>query len=567
MGPIKKPSPAVVAGVAAILILTLGLRLLDAAERNTLTIDEPHYVGVGLYLWESGDYDFVEALSFHPPLTHHLASLALLPWLDDGLEITRGIGGQLLSGPDPEPQRIRWLSRLPFVGLACWGALLIFLWAREVAGPGAGLLALSLYSLSPTLLGHGFLVHSDIVVTVLFAQVLYTFWRWWNRPGALRFAVCGLSLGLALLSKLSALILLPSLGLLLLAMEYGVPPFRSAADREAGGWLIRGFWLPGLRASIRLAGLIAIATGVIWVGYGFSLEFIAAQGGPFPGVPLPSILQALWFDVEANTGSRSIYFFGEIAEGGHFPYLIPVAWALKTPVPVLILLGWALLAPSSPLAKAKGDDESQDGGSQDERLGERVALAIVAVVVAIFLGIVVFWLRVPLGLRYALPVIPLIAFFIGIRVAPLRGLRLGATCLLLAWLAVAGAAIHPHYLAHFNRLAGGPTGAHRFLVDSNLDWGQSLSALADELEARGNPPVWLGYFGPEPPERYGLRAKRLPGCTPVTGTVAISATLLRGLYSVGNSFASAPPGCYDWLLDREPVAQPGYSILLYEIPE
>ncbi|MDG2334553.1 MAG: glycosyltransferase family 39 protein [Myxococcota bacterium] len=567
MGPVKKNFSAVVAGMAAILILVLGLRLLDAAESNTLTVDEPHYVGVGLYLWESGDYDFAKTLTFHPPLTHHLASLALLPWLDDALEITRGIGGQLLSGSDPEPQRVRWLSRLPFVGLACWGAFLIFLWAREVAGPGAGLLALSLYSLSPTLLGHGFLVHSDIAVTVFFVQALYTFWRWWNRPGALRFALCGLSLGLALLSKLSALLLLPSFGLLLLAIEYGVPPFSSAADREAGGWRTRGLWLPGMRATSRLAGLIAMATAVIWVGYGFSLELTAAQGGPFSGLLLPSILQALWFDVEANAQSRPIYFFGEIAQGGHFPHLIPVAWALKTPVPVLILLGWALLAPGSPLAKTKSDDEDRESGCQESRRGERSALAIVAVAVAIFLGIVVFWLRVPLGLRYALPVIPLIAFFIGIRIAPSQGFRLGATCLLVTWLAIAGAAIHPHYLAHFNRLAGGPAGAHRFLVDSNLDWGQSLAALADELEARGNPPVWLGYFGPEPPEGYGIQAKRLPGCTPVTGTVAISATLLRGLYSVENPFVSAPPGCYDWLLDREPVAQPGYSILLYEIPE
>ena len=132
---------------------------------------------------------------------------------------------------------------------------------------------------------------------------------------------------------------------------------------------------------------------------------------------------------------------------------------------------------------------------------------------------------------------------------------------------MAGAQAHPHYLSFFNQLAGGSSGAHRFLVDSNFDWGQELGTLAEEVAERGNPPLWLAYFGPEPPERYGLRAKPLRGCAPVEGMVAISATLLRGLYSVENPFTEAPAGCYDWLLDREPVAEPGNSILLYQVAE
>jgi len=49
--------------------------------------------------------------------------------------------------------------------------------------------------------------------------------------------------------------------------------------------------------------------------------------------------------------------------------------------------------------------------------------------------------------------------------------------------------------------------------------------------------------------------------------VAISATLLQRLHSPANPFRRAPEGCFDWLLEREPVAQPGYSILVYEIAE
>ena len=58
-----------------------------------------------------------------------------------------------------------------------------------------------------------------------------------------------------------------------------------------------------------------------------------------------------------------------------------------------------------------------------------------------------------------------------------------------------------------------------------------------------------------------------PHFVSVGGIVAISASVLQRLYSPGNVFKQPPEGCYDWLASREPVAQPGYSILVYEIPE
>ena len=545
-----------------VLVAIFALRLSDAAERNTLTIDEPHYVGVGLYLWQSDDYHYFETLSFHPPLTHHLAALPLL-----GLDLgerssSRSIGVELLSGSDPDPRYLRWLLRMPFIALACWGAFLLFSWAREVAGPGAGLLAICLYTLSPTILANGFLIHSDITVTVFFIQTLYTFWRWWSRPGFARFVLCGISLGLALLSKLSALILLPSLGLLLLVMEYRLWPLAAdsrgtrGVDRSFVGSLIA----PALKASALGAGLFLIAVGVIWVGYGFSFALNEGLGGSYAGVRLPSIIHALLFDVGANTRGRGIYFMGEVAADGGFWYLLPAAWGLKTPLATLLLLALAAASPR------RTERDSAESDSRHPALDPQTSASfIVAVAVMVYLAVVVFWLRVPLGLRYLLPILPLIAFAAALRLAALAGFRRVAMVALVGWLALTGAQAHPHYLSFFNQLAGGSSGAHRFLVDSNFDWGQDLQTLAAEVAERGNPPLWLAYFGPEPPERYGLRAKRLPGCAPVKGMVAISASLLRGLYAVDNPFVAAPAGCYDWLLAREPVAQPGHSILLYEV--
>ena len=44
---------------------------------------------------------------------------------------------------------------------------------------------------------------------------------------------------------------------------------------------------------------------------------------------------------------------------------------------------------------------------------------------------------------------------------------------------------HPHHLAYFNEIAGGPANGWRLLVDSNLDWGQDLKRLAAWMRENG----------------------------------------------------------------------------------
>jgi hypothetical protein len=523
-----------------LLLMLFAARLGDSADRNTFTVDEPHYVGTGLYLWSSGDYDYERSLRYHPPLAFHLASLPLLA-LDLGhLDVDLRLGGRLVHGTKPRPELVRVLSRTPFVVLACWGALLIFLWAREAAGVEAGLLALFLYTFSPMILANASLAHSDITVTVFYLQTLYSFWRWQRAPSPARFAVCGVSLGLALLAKLSALLLLPMLGLLLLASALGwrslasEPPPRDAAAAAARiGWAIT-----------RGSGLVAIALAVVWLGYGGSFALLEAPSGPLEGWRVPGYLHALFFDFSANELDRPIFFFGETLEAGAW-YVLPAAFALKTPIGVLALLAVALAG---------------------TRRGETELGAFVAIPVLCYTLVACFWLRVPLGLRYLLPLYPLLHLTIATRLAPARAAPIRAALAVgCVWLAAASLWIHPHYLAYFNELRGGPRTAYRQLVDSNLDWGQDMGTLAELLRQRGNPPVWLAYFGVEKPARHGLRSRPLRDCKPVKGLVAISATVLQGIYWPADPFERAPDGCYDWLLELEPIAQPGYSILLYEI--
>jgi hypothetical protein len=193
-----------------------------------------------------------------------------------------------------------------------------------------------------------------------------------------------------------------------------------------------------------------------------------------------------------------------------------------------------------------------------------------AVPILFFLAVLFFWLNVPTGLRYMLPLYPLLALFVGTQLGRIawdahpgeRGLAAAA----LAWTALAGLLAHPHYLAYFNEAAGGSRAGHRYLLDANLDWGQELPALAQALHERGDPVVRYAVFGPERPEDYGIRAQPLADCRPVSGWLAISPNVREGLYAWPNVFAEADPGCWDWLRDHEPVARPGGVLFLYDLP-
>ena len=88
----------------------------------------------------------------------------------------------------------------------------------------------------------------------------------------------------------------------------------------------------------------------------------------------------------------------------------------------------------------------------------------------------------------------------------------------------AGAA--PDYIAYFNELAPGPP--ERYLIDSDLDWGQDLGRLADTLKARGIREVALAYNGSADPRAVGIeRVRWLRPFTPDTGWIAISGFALK----------------------------------------
>jgi hypothetical protein len=149
---------------------------------------------------------------------------------------------------------------------------------------------------------------------------------------------------------------------------------------------------------------------------------------------------------------------------------------------------------------------------------------------------------------------------------------------LLIWQAAAALFIYPHYLAYFNEAVGGPANGYKYLVDSYLDWGQDLPGLKEYMDEQRLQSINLGYFGSGDPAHYGITYRSMPsvGLLPAGDgaqwwyewaetdypelefPIAVSATLLVGVFI---------PDYYAELRHRQPDAQIGYSILVFNEPQ
>ncbi|MCA9982267.1 MAG: hypothetical protein KDD89_15590, partial [Anaerolineales bacterium] len=239
-------------------------------------------------------------------------------------------------------------------------------------------------------------------------------------------------------------------------------------------------------------------------------------------------------------------------------YYFPVALAVKTPLPTLILAALGVW----PLVRQQAWRRT----------------VVVWGPLLLYLALAMSG-RITIGYRHILPVVPFLILLAGYATQlPVAQKRLAQAGLavLLGWQAIAMLWLFPHQEAFFNELVGGPGRGGAVLSDSNLDWGQDLPALKQLLAERGidEQEVYLAYFGTAVPEAYGLRYKPLPGFirftagaevdafnpyTPPPGWYAISESSLRlGLMMQNNDL-------YAFFAAQEPVARAGYSINLYEV--
>jgi hypothetical protein len=492
-----------------------------------------------------------------------------------------------------------FLARLPTIWLAMLLAAVTGRWAWQLSRQKwAGLLALILIALDPNILAHGQLATTDLGLALGATIAGWGIWRYWTRPSTIHALLAGISFGLLQNTKFTAGLFVPLFGLVVVmgvaAQWHGGR--RQDSRRQDSRRTHHQFpW----RALLRFCLLFPTAAFfTLWAGYGFQI-------GTLP-TDLPTLTQLAGLTIPlshhieqlADIGGRlqvetAAFLMGQYSSHGWW-YYFPVAFLLKTPLPTLVLLGTAVsLRLVYYLAEARRS--ITDHASRLTPHAAHFPLFNDAALLIPPLGYFAIALtsEINLGYRHLLPILPFTAVFIAYAFAefrsppsadglPITHYRLRFTDNVLrftfyatfALLTLIALWIYPHYLSYFNLLAGGPDNGWRYLVDSNLDWGQDLNKLQTWMDENDVSEVWLSYFGEARPAYYGIAYKGLDSwpprlmnpaarpyypLDPAPGIYAISATNLQGVH-----FANHDQ--FAWFREREPIAKIGYSLFLYEVP-
>ena len=521
---------------------------------NSAAFDEEYHLAAGYAYLRTGD---PRLATEHPPLVNLWNALPLV-FLNPKLPlesptwqnaIPDDFGDVFLwQANTNQAVRIVLLGRLPIMVLGVLLGAVVFRWATDLFCPSAGLLALALYAFDPNLIAHSRLSTTDLGLAATVTFAMWRLWTWLEKPTRLNLVLVGMAAGVAMATKFTGLMLAPMF--VLVALIH--PPLHSRM-------MLRRL------LNLAMAGIIALL--VVWAVYGFEIR------GGLPAATYWRGLIKIW--TEYSQGYPT-FLLGQVSRTGWW-YYFHVTFALKTPLPTLILLITGVA-----LSIARGTWQ---------RASAVLIPPALSMTAAMFSPLTI-------GYRHILPVLPFVIIVAGNvansefqrsgrvreisnlkpRILSARHLVALSPCLLvimlLIWQLASAALIFPHHLSYFNELAGGPANADKILVDSNLDWGQDLPALKAWMDTHGIDHVNLSYFGTALPGVYGVRYWPLPGFlhfisnpemdsfnpyTPEPGWYAISATSLRlGLFYREQDL-------YTYFRDKTPVARAGYSILLYQV--
>ena len=541
---------------ALLLLCLLFAQAVLSIRATSLTIDEGLHIASGYTILRTGDYRLVEE---HPPLVKLWLTLPLLP-LRDLADPTTLPAWEAAAHPTTESLPLltmaqqllyphvpfdRWLfpARMMSALLAVLLGAVVWRWATDFSGAAAGLFALTLLAFDPNIIAHAAVAGTDLGATFFMCLALFCLARFTRRPTTARVLLAGVTLGLAQGAKLSALLLVP-ISIVVL-------------------WLIlHENRLRSMVIYLACAGL------TLWALYSFQIGTVPGLSFPVPAashaIPLLRLQQH-------TAGGHAAFLLGQNSLHGWW-YYFPVAFALKTPLPILVFCAWAFLIGLSRM-RYKNDN-----------VPARHWLPLVLFLTLYILASLASSLNI--GYRHLLPILPLLYVGIGVEVASIAyrawrkkrdsrispySLLLTSYSLLCAWLVLGTLRIAPHYLAFFNEFAGGAENGWRYLADSNTDWGQTYKALARFQAERGLGTVQLSAFIFYDPAAYGVDYEPLTplhGDTPAVfparlnpppGDYVISATTLDGIPLVD-------PEMYDWFRKRESDARIGHALFYYHIP-
>ena len=443
------------------LLAVMAANLLAVIKRKSITCDEIVHIPAGYYHLVTGDYALNNE---HPPLAKVWAALPLL-FLQPSIPPLTFVYADFWTMNAREFETISFWTRVQMVVLALGLGWLIFVFTKELSNPRAGVLAVALYSLEPTVLAHGRIVHTDLpaaLAYLLFVLAIYRYHRLSSFRSAL---IVGLATGVALVTKFSLVIVGPILAVAVATWILQAPSRRLNRAQVMRHALI--------------AGLVALA--VINLVYRFQRQPLLPNDMALIADKAPEHVQAIMSGLHAlsflfptyflfglynvavhNHSGHAAFLLGQYGATGWW-YYFPVAFALKTTIAFLglaiaaLLWGlWRLLV---------------------RREGKLMfLLAPIAAYTAMCLTS-----GINIGVRHFLPVYPFLFILAALlldrllRVSKWRSLAGIIVAMLIAAMGLEAVRAYPDYVSYVNQLRCGQPG-WRLLSDSNVEWGRRQSA-------------------------------------------------------------------------------------------
>src|ERR1044072_7436280 len=241
--------------VCAVLLTVMALQMLFVISRKSITIDEIVMIPSGYYHVATGNFDLVYE---HPPLSKIVAAIPLLFMQPEEIRPQQMTGPQGTGEAryayiawfwDNNPQKFLSLTFWPrvfMIGLCVALGILMFRFARELFGELAATLAVALFALEPTVRAHGRVVQTDIPAAFGYLLFFFMLRRYTLGPSIKRAAWLGVSIGLAVLTKFSMLLIGP-----IIVVYFGVQVWKRIRANQS--------WSPSVTHCL-IAGLASLVT-------------------------------------------------------------------------------------------------------------------------------------------------------------------------------------------------------------------------------------------------------------------------------------------------------------------
>lgn len=615
--------------VGLMLMWLFVVSMLVSSQESAIYDEKAHIPAAYTYL----DAQDMRLNPEHPPLIKDFAAFPLTflnlsfpyntPEWQNGANEQWALGDLFINCTDPsqacnDADSILLWSRLPIILIAVTLGIALFFWTRKLGGAIAGLFAVVLYVFDPNIIAHSHYVTTDIGIAAFIFFAAYFFINFLKAPNVKHIFLAGIFLGLAELTKFSAVLLFPVFGLFTLLYAATLP--KTIHDKthrliHLASALFSYIW--------KYIAVVLICFITIWIVYAFNTAQMPADkvtqlADLFlsqPNTPAqishsiivsmsnhPLLLPfAEYFvgiaKVFSRVGAGNIYYYFETVSSDASASYFPVVFMLKETLPFLFLLIMTTLYSLYRIGKSFWEERVVLGSlwklfarSFQEKITQYLAVFFV-----LFYAFVSITGNLNIGFRHLFPILPFLYMLIAKTTFDffkrhseeettqkiLSTILIGVTLSIIAIPILA----YPNYLSYFNAAVGGHENGYRYVTDSNYDWGQDMKRLRIFIDrhnacVQGTDALCDPYLGILPPVEK-IRVDYFGGASPVyyLGNMYISWWEKRapepGWYAISSFFYQeslykekpAEEQDYSWLKDKTPVARAGDSIFIYYIPE